>query len=119
MTISVAVSLSSINALTLSPALCALLLKPGTGLAKRGPLHWFNLAFEKTRVGYNGVVRLLLRRFLAKDVTRRPRDVGFARVELTDALRGDSIDEAEAQRTLALLAEEGALEELGGEDATT
>ncbi len=61
-TISVAVSLSSINALTLSPALCALLLKPGTGLAKRGPLHWFNLAFDRTRAGYDGVVRLLLRR---------------------------------------------------------
>ena len=61
-TISVAVSLSSINALTLSPALCALLLKPGSGLAKRGPLHWFNLAFDKTRAGYDAVVRLLLRR---------------------------------------------------------
>ena len=61
-TISVAVSLSSINALTLSPALCALLLKPGSGLAKRGPLHWFNLAFEKTRTGYDGIVRFLLRR---------------------------------------------------------
>ncbi len=61
-TISVAVSLSSINALTLSPALCGLLLKPGSGLAKRGPLHWFNLAFEKTRAGYDSVVRLLLRR---------------------------------------------------------
>ncbi len=61
-TISVAVSLSSINALTLSPALCGLLLKPGSGLAKRGPLHWFNLAFDKTRAGYDAIVRLLLRR---------------------------------------------------------
>ncbi|NNG03693.1 MAG: multidrug efflux RND transporter permease subunit [Inquilinus sp.] len=61
-TISVAVSLSSINALTLSPALCALLLKPGSGLAKRGPLHWFNLAFERIRAGYDAIVGLLVRR---------------------------------------------------------
>jgi len=60
-TISVAVVLSSVNALTLSPALCRLLLKPGAGLAKRGPLHWFNLGFERTRGGYNAIVRLLLR----------------------------------------------------------
>ena len=61
-TISVAVSLSSLNALTLSPALCALLLKPGGGQVKRGPLNWFNLGFERTRGGYVGLVRLLLRR---------------------------------------------------------
>jgi len=61
-TISVAVSLSSINALTLSPALCALLLKPGGGLARRGPLNWFNIGFEGTRNGYVRLVRLLLRR---------------------------------------------------------
>ena len=30
-TISIAVAISSINALTLSPALCAMLLKPGSG----------------------------------------------------------------------------------------
>jgi HAE1 family hydrophobic/amphiphilic exporter-1 len=60
-TISVAVAISSINALTLSPALCALLLKPGMGLAKRGPLHWFNIAFERIRNGYVRLVSLLLR----------------------------------------------------------
>ena len=39
-TISVAVALSSVNALTLSPALCASLLRPPR-LQKRGPLAWF------------------------------------------------------------------------------
>jgi HAE1 family hydrophobic/amphiphilic exporter-1 len=63
-TISVAVAISSINALTLSPALCTLLLKPGTGLAKRGPLHWFNRAFDRTRNGYAWLVGSLLRRAL-------------------------------------------------------
>jgi HAE1 family hydrophobic/amphiphilic exporter-1 len=61
-TISVAVVISSVNALTLSPALCATVLRPGIGLAKRGPLHWFNLVFERIRLGYLSVVKALLRR---------------------------------------------------------
>jgi multidrug efflux pump len=60
-TISVAVALSSINALTLSPALCATLLRPPNP-AKRGPLAWFERGIDRTRKGYNVVVRALIRR---------------------------------------------------------
>jgi HAE1 family hydrophobic/amphiphilic exporter-1 len=60
-TISVAVALSSINALTLSPALCATLLRPPNP-ARRGPLAWFERGIDRTRKGYNVVVRSLIRR---------------------------------------------------------
>ncbi|MGD9378875.1 MAG: efflux RND transporter permease subunit, partial [Methyloceanibacter sp.] len=60
-TISIAVTLSSINALTLSPALCATLLRPPKKV-ERGPLAWFEKGLEKTRSGYNGIVRRLIRR---------------------------------------------------------
>ncbi|MGI9372040.1 MAG: efflux RND transporter permease subunit [Hyphomicrobiales bacterium] len=50
-TISISVALSSINALTLSPALCALILKPPQQ-AKRGPLAWFEKLLDKTRNVY-------------------------------------------------------------------
>ncbi len=59
-TIAIAVSLSSINALTLSPALCATILKPPRQ-ARRGPLAWFERGLDKTRSGYNSVVRRLIR----------------------------------------------------------
>ncbi|MEM9578299.1 MAG: efflux RND transporter permease subunit [Pseudomonadota bacterium] len=59
-TISVAVVISSINALTLSPALCAIVLK-----ARSGPPRGILAAFEKTigglRDGYAAIVRRLLR----------------------------------------------------------
>jgi len=60
-TIAIAVSLSSINALTLSPALCATILRPPRE-ARRGPLAWFEKGLDRTRRGYNGVVRQLIRR---------------------------------------------------------
>ncbi|MCG8543897.1 MAG: efflux RND transporter permease subunit, partial [Alphaproteobacteria bacterium] len=60
-TICVAVSISSLNALTLSPALCALLLRPGTGQA-RGPLRVFARLVDKTRDGYVGLVERMIRR---------------------------------------------------------
>lgn len=60
-TISIAVAISSINALTLSPALCATILRPPKA-AKSGPLAWFERGLEKTRSGYNAVVRQLIRR---------------------------------------------------------
>ena len=49
-TIAFAVSFSSINALTLSPALCASFLRPSTG-ARRGPLAWFERGLTSTRNG--------------------------------------------------------------------
>jgi hydrophobe/amphiphile efflux-1 (HAE1) family protein len=54
-TISVAVALSSVNALTLSPALCALILKPQKPV-RRGPLAWFEKILDKTRNGYMWLV---------------------------------------------------------------
>ena len=60
-TIAVAVTLSSINALTLSPALCATILKPPSK-TRRGPLAWFEKGLNTTRNGFNVVVRMLIRR---------------------------------------------------------
>ncbi len=52
-TISFAVAISSINALTLSPALCATLLKPSNGKEPSFFLfRWFNSALDLTRGGY-------------------------------------------------------------------
>ncbi|WP_421723914.1 efflux RND transporter permease subunit [Bauldia sp.] len=59
-TIAFAVTFSSINALTLSPALCAALLRPPKG-RKRGPLAWFENALTVTRNGYVSVVRRFIR----------------------------------------------------------
>ncbi|TDI30627.1 MAG: multidrug efflux RND transporter permease subunit [Acidobacteria bacterium] len=61
-TISVATIFSSINALTLSPALCGLLLKPPSGKPRGGVFKWFNAAIESGTRGYLGVVRALIRR---------------------------------------------------------
>ncbi len=59
-TICVAVSISSINALTLAPALCALLLRPGAG-SPRGPLGLFARLVNKSRDGYVWLVKRLIR----------------------------------------------------------
>jgi HAE1 family hydrophobic/amphiphilic exporter-1 len=59
-TISVAVVISSINALTLSPALCALILKPRSGPAT-GFLAIFERGIDKVRGGYVGIVTRLVR----------------------------------------------------------
>jgi hydrophobe/amphiphile efflux-1 (HAE1) family protein len=59
-TISVAVVISGINALTLSPALCALILRPPRRTRFVG-FRWFNAGFERARTGYVRVVGLLSR----------------------------------------------------------
>jgi len=59
-TIAFAVAFSSINALTLSPALCATILRPPREL-KRGPLAWFERGLTATRNGYLRVARRLMR----------------------------------------------------------
>lgn len=59
-TIAVSVSISSIVALTLSPALCAKLLKPSTQVSW-GPLAWFERTLDVTRTGYVAIVRRLVR----------------------------------------------------------
>jgi multidrug efflux pump len=64
LTIAISVLLSAFNALTLTPALCAMMLKPPK--AMRGPLgaffRGFNRVFEVTTNGYVNVSRLLVRR---------------------------------------------------------
>ena len=63
-TISVSVVISSINALTLSPALCGLVLKARSG-PPRGLLALFEKGISGARNGYVGIVsRLLPRSFL-------------------------------------------------------
>ena len=59
-TISVSVLLSSINALTLSPALCATFLRPPRAVT-RGPLAWFEKVLTVSRDGYSAGVRRLVR----------------------------------------------------------
>ena len=59
-TICVSVSISSLNALTLSPALCALLLKPGSG-KPRGPLRLFARLVDSGRDGFAWVVARMIR----------------------------------------------------------
>ena len=64
LTIAISVLLSAFNALTLTPALCAMLLKPPKPM--RGPLgaffRGFNKVFDVTTRGYVSTSRLLVRR---------------------------------------------------------
>ena len=63
-TIAVSVMISAFNALTLSPALCALLLRPRTesrGLPGKF-FGWFNHLFGRATEGYVKVAALLIRR---------------------------------------------------------
>ncbi len=60
-TISVATLFSSLNALTLSPALCGMLLRPSKE-HKRGFFGLFNRVLESATSGYTGIVKLLLRK---------------------------------------------------------
>jgi HAE1 family hydrophobic/amphiphilic exporter-1 len=61
-TIAISVIISAFNALTLSPALCALLLKPK--VKKDTPLQkfydWFNRGFGRVTNGYVGVCRVAI-----------------------------------------------------------
>ncbi|MGE5162199.1 MAG: efflux RND transporter permease subunit [Betaproteobacteria bacterium] len=66
LTIAISVLFSAFNALSLTPALCAMLLKKPEPM--RGPLgaffRGFNKVFEATTAGYVSVSRLLVRRSL-------------------------------------------------------
>src|SRR5262245_36173302 len=57
--VSVAMVISAVNALTLSPALCGVLLKHGQ--RSRGPMRYVLRAIDRTRDGYVWVVRRLVR----------------------------------------------------------
>ena len=65
-TIAISVALSAFNALSLSPALAALLLRPHGRETRRGPLQWFyakfNQGFGKTRDEYLKVSGAIIRR---------------------------------------------------------
>ena len=64
-TIAISVLFSAFNALTLSPALAAILLKPAGG--KKSPLDkfykWFNKYFDKFTGGYLSFTGILVRKF--------------------------------------------------------
>jgi len=68
LTLSVSVLISALIALTFTPALCALLLKPRSESAPRGLLgrgfSLFNEAFERATKRYTGSVRRAIRRSL-------------------------------------------------------
>ncbi len=64
-TIAVSVLISAFNALTLSPALAALLLRPkekSTGVLNRF-FGWFNRSYDRFADGYVGICRSLIRKF--------------------------------------------------------
>ena len=61
-TIVSAMALSVVVAITLTPALCASLLKPKRHDARRGPFAWFNTGFTKLTTGYTGTVKWSVRR---------------------------------------------------------
>ncbi len=58
-TISVSMLISALNALTLSPALCAVFLRHRG--PKRGPMGWILRGIDKIRDGYAAIVRRLVR----------------------------------------------------------
>ncbi|MBN8525474.1 MAG: multidrug efflux RND transporter permease subunit [Planctomycetes bacterium] len=60
LTIALSVAISGLVALTLSPALCVLLLKPGHG-HKPIWFRWFDAGFDRMTNGYTSCVRWLLR----------------------------------------------------------
>ena len=58
--VSVSMLISAINALTLSPALCSVLLKRGHG-PSRGPIKYVLRGIDKVRDGYASIVARLIR----------------------------------------------------------
>ena len=68
-TMATSIVLSGVVALTLTPVLCAMILKPHTGVKKRGPLgmflHLFDRMVEKVTGGYAAFLRpIVTQRFL-------------------------------------------------------
>jgi hydrophobe/amphiphile efflux-1 (HAE1) family protein len=59
--VAVSMVISAINALTLSPALCAVLLRHHHG-PKRGPMRYVLGAIDKARDGYASITRRIVRR---------------------------------------------------------
>ncbi|PZF78943.1 hydrophobe/amphiphile efflux-1 family RND transporter [Aestuariivirga litoralis] len=63
-TIAVSVAISGFVALTVTPAMAALFLKPGKPV-QRGPFAWFNAGFKKLEKGYGKTIALGIRGWLA------------------------------------------------------
>jgi HAE1 family hydrophobic/amphiphilic exporter-1/multidrug efflux pump len=62
MTIAMAVVISGVVALTLSPALCALVLKPGGESHRKGFFALFNTVFDWTRARYTTTAGIVIKR---------------------------------------------------------
>ncbi len=62
LTIAVAVALSTVNAMTLSPALCALLLRPAAATRRPWLARVWNASFARLTGGYDWTVRHTVRR---------------------------------------------------------
>jgi HAE1 family hydrophobic/amphiphilic exporter-1 len=66
LTIAISVLISAFNALSLSPALSAKLLRPAVKTGRRGPLAWFfdvfNRGFNRATNGYGRLTGVLVRR---------------------------------------------------------
>jgi len=60
LTVAIAVGLSTLMSLTLTPALSRIILKPASG-APALPFRWFNSGFEALQAGYVWLLRRLLR----------------------------------------------------------
>ncbi|WP_170519848.1 efflux RND transporter permease subunit [Ruegeria atlantica] len=61
--VSFSMLISALNALTLSPALCAVLLRRGS-TPRRGPLAWISRRIDNARDGYTYAVSILARRVI-------------------------------------------------------
>jgi len=62
LTIAVSVALSAFNALTLTPALCALLLRPAGAARQRWLARTWNAGFARLTAGYDWTVHRIVRR---------------------------------------------------------
>ncbi len=62
LTIAVSTAFSGFNALTFTPAMCALFLRPRTGTTHFLPYRWFNSAFSATLSGYIKIIGTFLKR---------------------------------------------------------
>ena len=62
-TIAISVALSGINALSLSPALCSILLRPQSGKKAKGFFGWFNRTFNKGAEGATSAVGYMTARW--------------------------------------------------------
>ncbi len=65
-TMCIALCISAFNALTLSPALCALILRPADPVKKKKFIlfRWFDYSLDKTRSGFLFFSRIMIRRLL-------------------------------------------------------